>query len=89
MVKDIGLLVNCSRWRLEKEPKCGSVMINFVFAVETLDSESSEAIDELKEAIQETVAAWSRAGWRKMKKQERERKAARKLLQKERKGVKQ
>ena len=89
MVKDVGLLVNCGRWRLEKEPKCGSVMINFVFAVETLDSESSTAINELKEAVQETVAAWSRTKWQKMKKQEREQKAARKLLQNQRKKVKQ
>jgi hypothetical protein len=74
MLKDVGLLVNCGRWRLVREPKRGSVAINFVLSVEVLESESSEAIDELRAAIQETVASWSRAGWRKMKKQEREHK---------------
>ena len=74
MIKDVGLLVNCGRWRLAHEPKTGSIAINFVLSVEVLESESSETIDELREAIQETINSWSRAGWRKMKRQEREQK---------------
>jgi len=73
MLKDVGLLVNCGRWRFKKTQKRGSVMISFVAAVEVFDDESSEAIDEIREAIQETIGSWSRAGWRKMKRQERER----------------
>jgi len=65
MLKDVGLLVNCGRWRLLKEEQSGSVMINFVTAVEVLDGESSEA-------IQDVVSRWSRAGWRKMVRRERE-----------------
>ena len=88
MLKEIGLLVNCGRWRFSKEPKRDIVSINFVFSVEALDEETTEIIDELRAAVQETIAGWSRAGWRKMKKQEREQKAARKLLQQERKEQK-
>jgi len=92
MLKDIGLLVNCGRWRLLKESQSGSVMINFVTSVEVLDSESSEAIEELREAIQDIVSRWSRAGWRKMKRQQmheqREARATREQTKLIKKGVK-
>jgi len=83
MLKDIGLLVNCGRWHLTPAPKRESVAINFVISVEVMESESSDAVDELRSAFEETVALWSRTGWRKMKKHEREQKAAKKQLQRE------
>ena len=73
MLKDVGLVVNCGRMRLSKPVK-SSVMLNFAFAIEVPEEEASEVIDELRSAVQETIGSWSRACWRKMKKQERERK---------------
>ena len=71
MLKDVGLVVNCGRWRLSEPSKRGSVMISFVTAVESYDSESSEVIDELRDLIQETVSSWSCRHWSQLKKQER------------------
>jgi hypothetical protein len=77
MLKDVGLVVNCGRWRLRRASKRDSVMISFVTAVESFEGDTSETIDELREVIQEAVSSWSRAGWRKIKQQERERKLSR------------
>ena len=75
MLKDVGLLVNCGRLRLRRRySKRSSVAVNFVVSVEVFDEESSDAAVELRKAIQETVNSWSRAGLRKMKREERERK---------------
>jgi len=76
MLKDVGLLINCGRWRLERETKSESVALNFVVSIEVLESESPKAIDELRLAIQDTVGRWSLAGWRKIKRQERKQKNA-------------
>ena len=73
MIKDVGLLVNCGRWRLSREySKRSSVAINFVTSVEVFDDEVPEVTEELRDAIQEVIGRWSRTSWRKLKKQERE-----------------
>jgi len=74
MLKDIGLLVHCGRWGFSRQPKRDTVAINFVAAVEVLESKTDESITELRELIQEAVGSWSRADYRKMKRQTRERK---------------
>ena len=82
MLKEVGLLVNCGRWRLKKSTKKDSVAINFVLSVEVLESKSPVAIASLKETIQRAVTLWDREVWREKKKQEQ--KAAKKTLQTER-----
>jgi len=83
MLKEVGLLVNCGRWRLKKSTKKESVAINFVLSVEVLESHSDDAIVSLKETIQRAVASWDREAWVELQKQKREQK--KKLLQNERK----
>ena len=83
MLKEVGLLVNCGRWRLKKSTKKESVSINFVLSVEVLESHSDDAIVSLKETIQRAVASWDREAWVELQKQKREQK--KKLLQNERK----
>jgi len=71
MLKDVGLVVNCGRWRLMEKPACSTVTVNFVSAVEVFDSELSESIDELRSLLHEVVASWSHSKWYELKKQER------------------
>jgi len=71
MLKEIGLLVHCGRWNISRQTKQETVMINFVAAVEVLEAKTEESIAELREMVQEAVGAWSRADYRKMKRQER------------------
>ena len=71
MLKDVGLVVSCGRWRLEKQVK-SSVILNFATSVEVPESESSVAIAELRESIQEVVSRWSRIRWAKKKYQLKE-----------------
>lgn len=74
MLKEVGLLVNCGRWRFVREPKRDYIAVNFVASIEVLESHSEDTIAELREAIQETVTSWNRTQWRKMKKQEKDKK---------------
>ena len=73
MLKEIGLVVNCGRWRLAKPVK-SSVMLNLAASVEIPEPATSETIEELRGSIQDLINHWCRSHLGKQKKQLKEKK---------------
>jgi hypothetical protein len=56
------------------ESKVDRKVVTVSFSLEVPVVDSDESVEELREKVQDSIAAWSRSRWSKMKKKERDRK---------------
>ena len=73
MQKDVGLLTNCGTCRLPGEVAGDRVFVSVVFSMELLEKDAPDAINELREEVQETMMKWSRLYRAKLRRQEKKR----------------
>jgi hypothetical protein len=71
MLKDVGLVTNCGKWRLSPKVKGERVFVSVAFSVELRESEVAESIPELRAMVEEGMQRWDRARWCKFVKQEK------------------